>query len=120
MYGLGGSRVLFGLLGYLKPPTLIGSPKKVFMIPILKLKLVVLIVMDKERSLSVNSYLLSPPLTPSKPSSIIHSASPSPSPRNLSLPANKLFFFPSNFNSDNPASQSSDYSQSISRKTSGE
>ena len=59
----------------------------------------------KERSLSVNSYLVSPgPGSSTTPPTVFpHNASltPSPSPRNLSLPANKLFFFPPNFQAEN-------------------
>lgn len=65
----------------------------------------------KERSLSVNSYLLSPTTTTSTsrststpPTIYPHNAalsSPRGSPRNLSLPANRLFFFPPNFQAEN-------------------
>ena len=62
----------------------------------------------RERSLSVNSYLLSPSHAlsispPNTPQNTKHSSlNPSPrnSPRNFSLPANKLYFFPSTFTTD--------------------
>ena len=60
----------------------------------------------RERSLSVNSYLLSPshalspPHTPQYLKNSSLNQSPRNSPRNFSLPANKLYFFPSNFPSD--------------------
>ena len=62
----------------------------------------------RERSLSVNSYLLSPshalsptpPHTPHKRKPFSLNPSPRNSPRNFSLPANKLYFFPSNFTTD--------------------
>ena len=61
----------------------------------------------KERSLSVNSYLVpsSPGSSTTPPTIFPHGASlttsPRESPRNLSLPANRLFFFPPNFQAEN-------------------
>ena len=83
--------------------------------------------MKKERSLSVSSYMaspkvLSPPVTPLNTKT---TSSATPSPRNLSLPANKLFFFPPTFNPSDIAStvrklSSTDLgSAPVSRKTSG-
>ena len=77
----------------------------------------------KERSLSVNSYLLSPPPTTPKKSS---GSSASTSPRNMSLPGNKIFCFPPTFSNDlhppgsyRKFSINSDGSRPLSRKTSG-
>ena len=76
----------------------------------------------KERSLSVNSYLLSPPPTTPKGSG----SSANTSPRNMSLPGNKIFCFPPTFSNDlhppgsfRKFSINSDGSRPLSRKTSG-
>ena len=68
----------------------------------------------KERSLSVNSYLLSPSHAlspPTTPRPRTADTSTGSSPRNFSLPANKLFFFPPGFSTELAA---------VSRKTSSE